>query len=105
MICGTRSLKGELCTLEAKHAGGHSFKMLEEVRVDAELQRNPFVPPASAMPALVGLAMMAAAAPQAFVDPLFRVPRSATPYEVKLRAKRKRKNKQAKLSRRRNRGR
>lgn len=104
MICGTRSLKGELCTLEAKHAGGHSFKMLEEVRVDAELQRNPLHPPASAMPALVALAA-ATAFEQPYVDPLFHVPRSTSKHEVKLRAKRKRKNKQAKLSRRRNRGR
>lgn len=101
MICGTRSLKGELCTLEAKHAGEHSFKALEEVRVAAELQRAP-------EPMRMAAAMLIAAAaaqPEPFIGSRYRVPRSATPSEVKLRAKRKRKNKQAKLSRRRNRGR
>jgi len=103
-LCGTRSLKGELCVLEAKHAGEHSFRMLEEVRLDAELQREPLAPSSMGM-ATAMLIAAAAAQPGHFVDPLLRVPRSATTRERALRAKRKKRNKQAKLSRRRNRGR
>ena len=105
-LCGTRSLKGELCVLEAEHVGGHSFRALEEVRLDAELAREePFVPSSGTGMATAMLIAAAAAQPGHFVDPLFWVPRTESTRERALRAKRNKKNKQAKLSRKRNRGR